>query len=62
VTKGGWNTLAVSVRGPTFKISLNGQELYEVEDKTIEKAGMVALWTKADSVMQFDDFAIEQAK
>jgi hypothetical protein len=62
VTKGGWNTLAVSVRGPTFKISLNGQALYEVEDKTFAKAGKVALWTKADSVMQFDDFVIEVVK
>jgi hypothetical protein len=62
VTKGGWNTLAVSVRGPSFKISLNGQTLYEVEDKTFAKAGKVALWTKADSVMQFDDFVIEVVK
>ena len=62
VTKGDWNTLAVSVRGPTFKVLLNGLELYEVEDATFEKAGKVALWTKADSVIQFDDFAIEAAK
>ncbi len=62
VTKAGWNTLAVSVRGATFKISLNGRELYEVEDKAFDKAGRVGLWTKADSVMQFDDLSIEMAK
>jgi hypothetical protein len=62
VTKGDWNTLAVSVRGNSFKISLNGKELYEVEDATIAKPGKVALWTKADSVMQFDDLAINPTK
>jgi hypothetical protein len=62
VTKATWNTLGVSVRGSTFKITLNGVELYEVEDKTFEKSGKVALWTKADSVMQFDDLTIDVAK
>jgi hypothetical protein len=62
VAKSDWNTLAVAVRGTTFKISLNGRELYEVEDATFAKAGKVGLWTKADSVMQFDDLVIETAK
>jgi hypothetical protein len=57
-----WNTLAVAVKGDTFTVSLNGTQLYEVEDGLIKNAGKVGLWTKADSVMQFDDFKIENAK
>jgi hypothetical protein len=39
----------------TFAISLNGKSLYEVEDRTFTTAGPLVLWTKADSVMMFDD-------
>lgn len=62
VTKGNWNTLAVSAKGSTFKVSLNGSELYEVEDATITKAGKAGVWTKADSIMQFDDLTITPGK
>jgi hypothetical protein len=31
--------------------------LDEVDDATFTKAGKVGLWTKADSVTHFDDFA-----
>jgi Domain of Unknown Function (DUF1080) len=62
VTKGGWNTLGLSAEGNTFKISLNGKQLYEVEDKQIPKSGKIGLWTKADSVMQFDDLVIGDVK
>ncbi len=55
VSRTGWNTLSVAVRGDGFNVSLNGAKLYEVEDKTFPKAGRIGLWTKADSVMMFDD-------
>jgi hypothetical protein len=29
--------------------------MFEVEDATIKDAGMIGLWTKADSVTVFDD-------
>jgi hypothetical protein len=32
-----------------------GEQLFEVEDSTFGEAGMVGLWTKADSVSEFDD-------
>ena len=35
----------------------NGKKLFEVEDETFKDAGKVGLWTKADSVMLFDDFS-----
>jgi hypothetical protein len=56
VTKGGWNTLGVSMRGNVMRVSLNGLTLYDVEDGTFPDAGGIGLWTKADSVMMFDDF------
>lgn len=62
IAKDGWSTLAVSVKGNNFKVSFNGQSLYEVEDNTFTKAGKIGLWTKADSVMLFDDLKIENAK
>ena len=33
-------------------------KLYEVEDRTFSQAGKVGMWTKADSVTQFDDLTI----
>ena len=49
-----WHTLALKVDGDRFMISLNGQDLYTVTDKTFANPGKVALWTKADSVTRFD--------
>jgi hypothetical protein len=46
----------VTFAGPRFVVSLNGKELFTVEDLTFPTAGNVGLWTKADSVMLFDDF------
>jgi hypothetical protein len=57
-----WNTLAVSARGNLFTVTSNGKPLYEVEDKTFTAAGKVGLWTKADSVMMFDDFSVTKMK
>jgi Domain of Unknown Function (DUF1080) len=62
VAKGAWNTLGLRAEGNLFTISLNGRQLYQVEDKQIPKAGKIALWTKADSVMQFDDLVIGEVK
>ena len=58
VPKNTWSQLGVTVRGPLFTVSINGQGLYEVEDTTFTTAGKVGLWTKADSVTYFDDFTI----
>jgi hypothetical protein len=42
--------------GSIFAVFLDGKELFKVEDLTFPNAGMVGLWTKADSVTAFDDF------
>ena len=51
-----WNQLSVEVKGNLSTVSLNGQKLFEVEDNTFTEAGKIGLWTKADSVIYFDDF------
>ena len=58
VPKNTWSQLGVTVRGPLFTVSVNGQGLYEVEDTTFAGAGKVGVWTKADSVTYFDDLTV----
>jgi hypothetical protein len=58
VPAGTWSTLAVNVRGTLFEVVLNGTKLYEVDDATFPEPGKVGLWTKADSVIRFDDLRI----
>jgi hypothetical protein len=53
-----WSTLRVVATGPRFEVYFNGAKLYEVEDTTFTQAGRVGLWTKADSVTQFDDLTV----
>jgi hypothetical protein len=54
-----WNTLSVKVRGGTFEVYFNGQKLYDVDDTTFTEAGKIGLWTKADSVIHFDELTVE---
>ena len=58
VPKNTWSQLGVTVRGPSFTVSINGQGLYDVEDTTFTNPGKVGVWTKADSVTYFDDLTI----
>ena len=56
---GKWHELKVEVRGFRFKVSLNGELVGEIEDteRIFPDAGMVGVWTKADSVTYFDSLA-----
>ena len=38
-------------------VTLDGRRLIEVDDTHLSGAGAVGVWTKADSVTAFDDFA-----
>lgn len=57
VPKGRWSTLRVDFDGNLFTVSFQGKQLFQVEDDTFSDAGAVGVWTKADSVTSFDDFA-----
>ncbi len=58
VPSGKWSTLRVRMVGNAAKIYLNDQELFEVENDAFASAGKVGLWTKADSVIQFDNLEV----
>ena len=53
-----WSTLRVVANGRLFEVYFNGTKLYDVEDTTFTQPGKVGVWTKADSVTQFDDLTI----
>jgi hypothetical protein len=58
IPKKQWSTLRVTAAGDLFTVFLNGAKLYEVQDKTFTDAGKVGVWTKADSVMYFDELTV----
>ena len=53
-----WSTLRVVANGRLFEVYFNGTKLYEVDDATLMQPGRVGVWTKADSVTQFDDLTV----
>jgi hypothetical protein len=52
-----WHTLRVEFAGAAIKVILNGKTYIETRDNHITGAGAAGVWTKADSVTAFDDFA-----
>ncbi len=58
VPSGEWGTLRMVARGNHFEVYHNTKKLYEVEDETFKQAGKIGLWTKADSVIYFDDLTM----
>ena len=57
VTSAQWHTLRVEFSGTRFTVFFEGKKMFEVEDGTFAAAGKVGVWTKADSVTLFDEFA-----
>src|SRR5262245_38288295 len=62
VAAGQWHTLRIAFVGQRFTVTFNGNRLFDVEDATFADAGMVGLWTKADSVTAFAGFSFEERK
>ena len=56
-----WLCLRVEFKGSHFTAIYNGRKLFEVKDQTFDEAGMVGLWTKADSVTLFDAIVYGQS-
>jgi hypothetical protein len=52
-----WHTVKVEARGNHFVVWFDGQKVLDARDDTFQ-SGRVGLWTKADSVIEFDDFTI----
>jgi hypothetical protein len=58
VAKNTWHTLKVEAAGNHFVVWFDGKKVLDATDDSFKDAGRVGLWTKADSVIQFDDLTI----
>jgi hypothetical protein len=56
VASGTWHTLRVDFSGSDFAITFDGRRLFVVRDDTFAAAGGVGVWSKADSVTEFQRF------
>jgi hypothetical protein len=56
VSSGQWHTLRVNSNGNHFTVAFDGKKAIEWDDETFKEAGKVGVWTKADSVTEFDNF------
>ena len=59
VTSQQWHELKVETRGDEFKCYYDGQLKFSAKDSTFKDAGKIGLWTKADSVIYFDDLTVK---
>jgi len=59
VAKNTWHTLRLEATANRFVVWYDGNTVLDARDDTFKDAGKVGLWTKADSVIEFDDFTIE---
>ncbi len=53
-----WHTLKVEAVGDHFVVTYDAKKVLDAKDGTFKDAGKVGLWTKADSVIAFDDFSV----
>ena len=57
VARNAWHVLRVDFERTRIRVILDGKSYIALEDKHIADAGSAGVWTKADSVTIFDDFA-----
>lgn len=58
VKAGEWYTLRVEHKGREIKVYLNDDVVIVERDRHFTRPGKVGLWTKADSVIYFDNFEV----
>ncbi len=56
-----WHTLKVTVQGPKVDGYLDGKHLLD-HTLSANVSGRVGIWSKADSVVYFDDYTVKSAK
>ena len=61
VAANAWHVLRVEFKGTSIHVQLDGKAAIAIDDAHIAGAGAVGVWTKADSVTAFDDFAFGAA-
>lgn len=53
-----WHDLAVEAKGDRYAVFFDGKKLLEAKDSIYAGPGRAGVWTKADSVSEFDDLRI----
>lgn len=59
ITAGQWHTLAVEAQDEHLSVSWDGSRVIDTSDAIFRQPGRVGLWTKADSISEFDEVALE---
>lgn len=54
-----WYKLRIEHRGSRIKVYLDDEMLVEERDRHFNRPGKIGLWTKADSVVYFDDLRVQ---
>lgn len=55
VASGVWHELAVEMTFDHIRVFFDGKQVIDDHDGTFKDAGKFGVWTKADSIVQFDD-------
>jgi hypothetical protein len=58
VSSGQWHTIRVVAKGDHITCYFDGKQLIDAHEKTYT-TGKIGLWTKADSVIAFDDLIVQ---
>ena len=62
VPSGTWQELRVEAKGSRIRGFLDGKQVVEATDTTFKDAGMIGLWTKADSSTCFESVQVNPVK
>jgi hypothetical protein len=57
VQSNAWHKLKVEAKGDRFTVFFDEKKVMEEKETTFSEAGKVGVWTKADSVIEFDDLS-----
>jgi hypothetical protein len=55
IASGVWHELAMEMVGAHIQVFFNANKVIDEHDDTFKDAGKFGVWTKADSIIQFDD-------
>jgi hypothetical protein len=55
VASGAWHELAMEMASDRIQVFFDGKQVIDDRDGTFKEAGKFGVWTKADSIILFDD-------
>ncbi|XYH98361.1 hypothetical protein ACMHYB_00930 [Sorangium sp. So ce1128] len=55
---GNWHELRAEAREDRIQVFWDGSQVIDATDQTFTAPGEIGVWTKADSVMYFDDLTV----